>query len=308
MGTIAQEITRIQGAKSDLKTSIINKGVQVPSNALIDDYASYVDQIQQGGGGGNPFDNCNFSYLIMNIASSNTLFNGRFLDNLDDIYNSVQSGIPWCDFQHFSSGVNTTTEKIQKILKIAEKFMNDDRSNLRCDYMFQYMSTTDSNEVLKFKPTINLTHTINFSYAFQYLGFRNTANNKFKMEIDFDNVSATGYTYTNAFDVQGDRAEIKIFNLPIDKLQGSGTLTFGMSTSGAIKEITVKNGITTTNIRSLNFRYVDMALDKWINLFNSFGSTSVSNVTVTIPSAIYNQLTSAQKEIITDKGYLLASA
>ena len=306
--SIASELTRIQGAKSDLRTSIINKGVQVPQNALIDSYSGYVDQIAQGGGGGNPFDNCNFSYLLMNIASANALFYGRFLDNLDDIYNSVQSGLQWLDFQHFASSVETTTEKVQKILKIAEKFLNDDRTNLRCDYMFQYLSTTDTGAVLKFAPTINLTHIINFSYAFQYLGFTNTANNKFYMEIDFNNVSATGYTYTNAFDIQGDRAEVKIFNLPIDKLQGSGTLTFGTSTSGAIKEITVKNGITTTNIRTLNFRYVDMALDKWINLFNSFGSTSISNVTITIPSAIYNQLTEAQKAIITDKGYLLASA
>ena len=49
MGTIAQEITRIQDAKADLKTSIEAKGVTVPAAALIDDYSTYVDAIQTGG-------------------------------------------------------------------------------------------------------------------------------------------------------------------------------------------------------------------------------------------------------------------
>lgn len=49
--TIASEITRLQWAKADIKTSIENKGVTVPSNAKLDDYSNYVDQITQG----NPF-------------------------------------------------------------------------------------------------------------------------------------------------------------------------------------------------------------------------------------------------------------
>ena len=49
--SIATEISRLQGAKSDLKTSIEGKGVTVPSATKIDGYAALVDQIQQGGGG-----------------------------------------------------------------------------------------------------------------------------------------------------------------------------------------------------------------------------------------------------------------
>jgi hypothetical protein len=49
--SIASEISRLQGAKSDLKTSIEGKGVTVPSATKIDGYAALVDQIQQGGGG-----------------------------------------------------------------------------------------------------------------------------------------------------------------------------------------------------------------------------------------------------------------
>lgn len=56
--SIASEITRLQTAKSDLATSIANKGVTVPANATLDDYAALVDSIQTGGGGGStlPYD------------------------------------------------------------------------------------------------------------------------------------------------------------------------------------------------------------------------------------------------------------
>lgn len=48
--SIASEITRLQGAKADLKTSIEAKGVAVPSATLISGYAALVDQISGGGG------------------------------------------------------------------------------------------------------------------------------------------------------------------------------------------------------------------------------------------------------------------
>lgn len=49
--SIATEITRLQTAKADLKTSIEGKGVTVPSATKIDGYADLVDSIQTGGGG-----------------------------------------------------------------------------------------------------------------------------------------------------------------------------------------------------------------------------------------------------------------
>lgn len=46
--TVASEITRLQQAKADAKTSIENKGVSVPANATIDTYHNYIDQITTG--------------------------------------------------------------------------------------------------------------------------------------------------------------------------------------------------------------------------------------------------------------------
>lgn len=46
--SIATEITRLQGAKADLRTAIQAKGVSVPASAKLDTYDTYVGQIQQG--------------------------------------------------------------------------------------------------------------------------------------------------------------------------------------------------------------------------------------------------------------------
>lgn len=46
--SIASEITRLQQAKSDLATSISNKGVTVPASTTLDGYAALVDSIPAG--------------------------------------------------------------------------------------------------------------------------------------------------------------------------------------------------------------------------------------------------------------------
>lgn len=48
--SIASEITRLQQAKADIKSAIESKGVTVPSDAKLDDYANLVDSISGGGG------------------------------------------------------------------------------------------------------------------------------------------------------------------------------------------------------------------------------------------------------------------
>lgn len=49
--SIATEITRLQTAKANIKTSIENKGVTVPSATTLDGYPALIDSIQTGGGG-----------------------------------------------------------------------------------------------------------------------------------------------------------------------------------------------------------------------------------------------------------------
>ena len=48
--TIASEIERLQEAKATARTSIINKGVDVPTSASVEDYHTYIDQIKTSSG------------------------------------------------------------------------------------------------------------------------------------------------------------------------------------------------------------------------------------------------------------------
>ncbi len=48
--SISSEITRLQNAKADIKSSIEEKGVTVPSTATLDDYSELIDSIPAGGG------------------------------------------------------------------------------------------------------------------------------------------------------------------------------------------------------------------------------------------------------------------
>ena len=50
MSTITQEITRLQTAKANLKTSLEAKGVTVSADATLDSYPALVDSIPSGGG------------------------------------------------------------------------------------------------------------------------------------------------------------------------------------------------------------------------------------------------------------------
>lgn len=78
--TIASEIQRLQWAKSDMQTSIINKWVTVPNTAKLDEYAWYIDQIQQGSSSGLIY------YLAWIIAvDSNTVYIGN-QDHVDEKY------------------------------------------------------------------------------------------------------------------------------------------------------------------------------------------------------------------------------
>lgn len=49
--SVQSEVSRLNAAKSDLASAITAKGVTVPAEAKLDDYAALVEQIQAGGGG-----------------------------------------------------------------------------------------------------------------------------------------------------------------------------------------------------------------------------------------------------------------
>lgn len=76
--SIASEITRIQGAKSALKASIIAKGVEVSDSDLLSTYASKVDAISGGGGSAAWID-----LMRGRVGMTDAQFSEYELDGLD---------------------------------------------------------------------------------------------------------------------------------------------------------------------------------------------------------------------------------
>jgi hypothetical protein len=81
--TIASEITRLQGAKADIKTAIENKGVTVSSADTIDQYAGYIDQIETG--------TTIVNGVIKNyLASTSTVDAGTFVEFVNEFGTKTQ--------------------------------------------------------------------------------------------------------------------------------------------------------------------------------------------------------------------------
>lgn len=91
--SIASEISRLQGAKADLKTAIEGKGVTVPSATKLDGYADLVDAISQGGG----------STLVTKNISANGTYNAS--SDSADGYSQVNVSVP-------ASAVDSGTKSI----------------------------------------------------------------------------------------------------------------------------------------------------------------------------------------------------
>ena len=67
--SIASEITRLSGVRSDIFTSITNKGVAVPAGSTFSSCPTLIDSIVTGGGGGDPTSLINPSFTASGYAS-----------------------------------------------------------------------------------------------------------------------------------------------------------------------------------------------------------------------------------------------
>ena len=99
---ISDELTRIQTAKADIKASIEAKGVTVPSDALIDQYADYVDEIQTGGG--------TKDYIVEGTEYDPTAtYSGTFLPIRQIVTANIPSGFTSIGRSAFSDNTNITS-------------------------------------------------------------------------------------------------------------------------------------------------------------------------------------------------------
>ena len=94
---ISDAISRLQSAKSALKTSIEGKGVTVSSSAKLEDYPALVDSIQAGGGSSDDYELMSFqngTEFEAPLGEKNLLisiFNGSFATANVTVTNSSTS-------------------------------------------------------------------------------------------------------------------------------------------------------------------------------------------------------------------------
>ena len=116
---ISDEITRLQQAKADLKTAIEGKGVTVPSNATLDDYADLVDSIEAGGG----YEE-NVWYFCCNYWAKYLLYKGGTYWTPGYVYGIKTFSKPcWFEFNgekyyvdSFSDGTHTLTKQGEPVV------------------------------------------------------------------------------------------------------------------------------------------------------------------------------------------------
>lgn len=102
--SIASEITRLQTAKENIKFSIENKGVTVPSNASIDTYYDYIDQIPSGGAGGPDFTTeAKVQNQYMSYWSQSSTYSYQVT-----MSNGPEFKIKWARIYNLSDGTYTT--------------------------------------------------------------------------------------------------------------------------------------------------------------------------------------------------------
>ena len=127
--SIATELTRIQTAKADIKDAIEAKGVTVPSSALIDKYADYIDEIQTGGGGQAEEDLKNLierDITSINIPSGTTTIGDYvFCQSTSLTSVTIPSGVTTIGKYAFSNCDSLTSITIpNSVTSIGEKAFN----------------------------------------------------------------------------------------------------------------------------------------------------------------------------------------
>ena len=93
--SIASEITRLSGVRSDIFTSITNKGVTVPATATFSSCPALIDSITGGGGGGEPTSLINSAFTASGKLSGYREFTATqniqtisAFEDRDEVWNS----------------------------------------------------------------------------------------------------------------------------------------------------------------------------------------------------------------------------
>ena len=108
--SIASEITRLQGVKTNILQAISDKGVEVPSGSMLADCPNLIASISGGGGGGVPYLKNIMPTTGVKVVDESGYVGGDFLGVYypgTNYYNNFAVVIPGADYSN--SGLGTVT-------------------------------------------------------------------------------------------------------------------------------------------------------------------------------------------------------
>lgn len=174
--SIATEISRLQSAKADIKTSIEAKGVTVPSSATLDSYDTYIDQIPTGGGTDITIDSEYFTTYVS--ASTSTGYQYNY-----STYASIP--IKWARLYNIATG--TYTELADGTY---DAYTNGSSTAVYAGTFT--IATTSSGKVLR--PTKVKNNATSVLQYYHTTSTTKVANQQIIFAIDWSRVSSSGAT------------------------------------------------------------------------------------------------------------------
>lgn len=320
MSTVAEEIQRLKQAKSDIKTSLINKGVAVDDAATLDAYPGLIDSIQTGGSTTTVYKLKNGTKLG---NSTFTVWNGQYdLSEIQDFSNFF-SGVPLTEVIKEIDLSNCTREFSMFKGTNLSKIDDTNFKLIGTDKMVNYRSFfADCVELDWMNATIDCSGASNLFSMFrnctglrQVYGIKNTQNvtnmpymfygcnnfDEFKCDESFVTDSVTDITQMFYYST--------VTSLP--KWNFSNVTGYTGAFDGCTS-LTTLGGFTGLKA-SLSLSDCPLTVESINNVINEMYDFAGNGVTpssgqgtLTLGTTNINKLTDEQKAVATSKGWTLA--
>lgn len=341
MGTIAQEITRLQTAKADIKTAIEAKGVTVPSSALISDYDTYVSQIT--GGGSQPVlttltatengtytpgvGTDGYSQVVVNVQqihdfdnAYNLFYAGRFLENSSDFLskfngvniNYIMSNCPVTKeakmsvlsdwcFKALQNSGNKTSMSKANVLFSSALFNAYINQNDK-DFILDGTNLTNNTSATShYENKINVDDMFNSSSAYDYPG--NITINLLASAY------ANKFYFTNGFGRIRCTGNLKIYSFFYSGTTYNLTGSYNIAEGGNLYEFCL---IPTGTSGTINLSYLvdTMSEDtilRSLDLYEGSSWWTGKKLTIKLPSLLFSNLQQSTITAASNLGITLTS-
>ena len=262
-------------------------------------------------------------------------YNSNIYNKTLDLSNMKINGSVAYMFQ--SAGGNNGTLKVK---------LRSDAFDLatNCSYLFSSayagLQVQLNEPKLYFRNTTNMQHALRMNSTYAFKDYNDDPITELDVYFNPNNTYGMGYLFSGMKGVQRLHLHntekctsfTDAFNAydlkSIDGIDFSGMTTvgnifgtssgrfgnlgeFGIVNGSNLGQAPVNNGLNLKVIwRGNKSTIIDgQTIEYWYEKFaNALGNAAINGQTITIYTALYNSLTQAQKELITDKGYALVSA